>query len=69
MPAPESARSATRWTKAAITSDFDIFLSHGHIDHVIGLPFFAPLFVEDQIVRVWAGTCSPPAASKRRCAS
>ena len=40
-------------TKAAITTDFDIFLSHGHIDHVVGLPFFAPLFVEGQIVRVW----------------
>jgi phosphoribosyl 1,2-cyclic phosphodiesterase len=34
---------------------FDIFLSHGHIDHVVGLPFFAPLFVNDQVVRVWAG--------------
>jgi phosphoribosyl 1,2-cyclic phosphodiesterase len=46
-------------TEAAITSDFDIFLSHGHIDHVIGLPFFAPLFVNDQVVRVWAGTLQP----------
>lgn len=39
--------------------DFDIFLSHGHIDHVVGLPFFAPLFVKDQIVRVWAGSLQP----------
>ena len=37
------------------TKDFDIFLSHGHIDHVIGLPFFAPLFLEDRVVRVWGG--------------
>jgi phosphoribosyl 1,2-cyclic phosphodiesterase len=36
--------------------DFDIFLSHGHIDHVVGLPFFAPLFVKDQVVRLWAGS-------------
>ncbi len=41
--------------KAANTTDFDIFLSHGHIDHVVGLPFFAPLFVKDQVVRVWGG--------------
>jgi phosphoribosyl 1,2-cyclic phosphodiesterase len=34
---------------------FDIFLSHCHIDHVIGLPFFAPMFVEGQVIRVWAG--------------
>ena len=41
--------------KAANTDDFDIFLSHGHIDHVVGLPFFAPLFVKKQLVRVWGG--------------
>jgi phosphoribosyl 1,2-cyclic phosphodiesterase len=46
-------------TQAADTTDFDIFLSHGHIDHVIGLPFFAPLFVEGQTVRVWAGSLQP----------
>jgi phosphoribosyl 1,2-cyclic phosphodiesterase len=38
---------------------YDIFLSHGHIDHVVGLPFFAPLFVKGQVVRVWAGTLQP----------
>jgi len=35
---------------------FDIFLSHGHIDHVVGLPFFAPMFEKGQVIRVWAGT-------------
>jgi len=40
----------------AKNGDFDIFLSHGHIDHVVGLPFFGPLFVKDQVVRVWAGS-------------
>jgi phosphoribosyl 1,2-cyclic phosphodiesterase len=42
--------------KAAIGNDFDIFLSHAHMDHVVGLPFFAPLFVSGQVVRVWAGS-------------
>ena len=46
------------------TTDFDIFLSHGHIDHVIGLPFFAPLFVTGQVVRVWAGTLQPAGGVK-----
>jgi phosphoribosyl 1,2-cyclic phosphodiesterase len=45
--------------EAADANDFDIFLSHGHIDHVIGLPFFAPLFVAGQVVRVWAGSLQP----------
>ena len=26
--------------------DVDIFLTHCHLDHVAGLPFFAPMFVE-----------------------
>jgi phosphoribosyl 1,2-cyclic phosphodiesterase len=39
----------------ARNAEYDIFLSHGHIDHVVGLPFFAPLFVPGQLIRVWAG--------------
>ncbi|RTL54760.1 MAG: MBL fold metallo-hydrolase [Bradyrhizobiaceae bacterium] len=35
--------------------DIDIFLSHCHIDHLIGLPFFAPVFDPKRRVRVWAG--------------
>ena len=45
--------------QAAPTTELDIFLSHCHIDHVVGLPFFAPLFVKDQVVRVWAGNLKP----------
>jgi phosphoribosyl 1,2-cyclic phosphodiesterase len=45
----------TTLAKGANGTGFDIFLSHGHIDHVVGLPFFAPLFVKDQVVRVWGG--------------
>ena len=44
---------------AGNNADFDIFLTHGHIDHVIGLPFFAPLFVNNQVIRVWAGNLQP----------
>jgi len=40
-------------------TDFDIFLSHFHIDHVMGLPFFAPLYAEDRSIRVWAGNLAP----------
>ena len=39
--------------------EIDILLSHLHIDHVIGLPFFAPLFAKDQVVRLWAGNLLP----------
>jgi len=45
--------------KTAATDELNIFLSHCHIDHVVGLPFFAPLFVKDQVVRIWAGHLRP----------
>jgi phosphoribosyl 1,2-cyclic phosphodiesterase len=40
-------------------TDLDIFLSHFHIDHVTGLPFFAPLYEKQRRVRVWAGSLAP----------
>lgn len=36
-------------------ADIDLFLSHCHIDHLIGLPFFAPVFDEHRRIRIWAG--------------
>ena len=36
-------------------ADIDLFLSHCHIDHVIGLPFFGPAFVKGNRLRLWAG--------------
>lgn len=32
-----------------------IFLSHTHLDHVIGLPFFRPAYVMDNCFQLWAG--------------
>jgi phosphoribosyl 1,2-cyclic phosphodiesterase len=34
---------------------FDIFLSHSHYDHIIGLPFFAPLFDAQAHCTIWSG--------------
>jgi phosphoribosyl 1,2-cyclic phosphodiesterase len=39
--------------------DADLFLSHCHLDHVSGLPFFAPLFAERHHLRIWAGNLPP----------
>lgn len=39
--------------------DVDIFLTHCHLDHVTGLPFFAPFFIDSYKVRVWAGNLLP----------
>lgn len=35
--------------------DIDLLLTHSHIDHVVGLPFFTPLFRQDTTCRIWSG--------------
>jgi phosphoribosyl 1,2-cyclic phosphodiesterase len=39
--------------------DADIFFSHCHIDHIVGLPFFAPCYVPGTRLRLWAGNLLP----------
>lgn len=39
--------------------DIDIFLTHCHFDHIIGLPFFAPLYADKFRIRIWAGNLLP----------
>lgn len=35
--------------------DLDILFTHCHFDHIMGLPFMAPLYTEDAVVRLHAG--------------
>lgn len=36
----------------------DLFLSHTHIDHIVGLPFFAPVYNRERTIRIWSGHMS-----------
>ena len=33
----------------------DLFLTHTHHDHIVGLPFFVPIFNPKNRIRIWAG--------------
>ena len=35
--------------------DCDLLLSHTHLDHIAGLPFFVPLFMQGNKIQLWAG--------------
>ena len=41
--------------------DTDILLSHTHLDHICGLPFFAPMYDPQARIRFWGGHLAPPA--------
>lgn len=45
-------------------ADIDLFLSHCHIDHLIGLPFFTPAFEKGSRMRLWAGNLKPAGGLK-----
>lgn len=38
--------------QAPITTN--LFMTHWHQDHFIGLPFFSPMYMQDSTIRVWA---------------
>jgi phosphoribosyl 1,2-cyclic phosphodiesterase len=39
--------------------DADIFFSHAHLDHIIGIPFFRSIFEPENTFRLWAGHLLP----------
>jgi len=39
--------------------DIDLFLTHSHLDHMVGVPFFLPLFDPASKVRFWSGHLLP----------
>src|SRR5689334_7243146 len=39
----------------------DILFSHVHMDHVCGIPFFAPFYDARHSIRLWAGNLLPAA--------
>ncbi len=54
----DAGSAAPRSGKAILADgirEIDLFLSHVHYDHIMGMPFFAPIFCPDVRLRVWYG--------------
>jgi phosphoribosyl 1,2-cyclic phosphodiesterase len=47
-------------TAAGQPVDADFLISHTHLDHICGLPFFAPMFNRQAHIRFWGGHLAPP---------
>lgn len=45
--------------------EMDILLSHTHIDHILGLPFFVPAYDSACTLRLWAGHLLPESTLKK----
>jgi len=39
--------------------NYDIFMTHTHIDHISGFPFFAPAYLPTSRLKLWAGHLKP----------
>lgn len=47
--------------------ELDVFFTHTHMDHFVGLPFFAPAYDPSNIIRFWAGHLTPERTLDEAC--
>lgn len=46
--------------------NYDIFMSHTHIDHISGFPFFVPAYSPKTRLKLWAGHLKPRGRSLKK---
>jgi len=61
LDAGSGIRGLGRWLADSATGPLtaDILLTHGHWDHIQGIPFFAPLFQKGNTIRIWGSDTLP----------
>ena len=61
LDAGSGIRCLGRWLADTATGPIsaDIFVTHGHWDHIQGIPFFAPLFQSGNTIRIWGSDTLP----------
>lgn len=60
LDAGTGLRSLGEYLAALGPVNADIFFSHTHLDHIMGLPFFAPIYDKQSNLRLWAGHLPDP---------
>jgi ribonuclease Z len=55
LDAGSGIRAAGAGLRSSGIAELDVFLTHSHFDHLIGLPFFSPLYDRDIKLRLWSG--------------
>lgn len=61
LDAGSGIRALGHWLADTATGPIsaDILLTHGHWDHIQGIPFFAPLFQAGNTIRIWGSDALP----------
>lgn len=55
LDAGSGLRPAGETLRAAGPTDIDLFFTHSHYDHIIGFPFFMPIYDRESRITVWSG--------------
>jgi phosphoribosyl 1,2-cyclic phosphodiesterase len=60
------AQAAVMRHGAGAPQTYHVFLSHLHWDHIMGMPFFVPAYIEGNVIRIYGGHAELESALRRQ---